>query len=973
MGKRSGTHVGDAHNTRKPLPQSAQALPAPPTRRPPPPPPPLNTQQPSGSHDRNSPTFSPPRRRPSSRAGSSFQASSHLSTVPLSRIFKPLEDLIEHSFGDFECLNASFLKARPSCHGTFHSDDDVHARRALSPPKTKLGPDESLSELDAKTLLLGDVAENGMWWTGRDQRSMSVGKRRRPSERSKDPQRSLVHSKTPQIDWHELDRWYGLIMNVGKETSVQLRERLQEMQDISPGRADLNELERQTSEASLHVQKTLLRASESLLKRPGRPLREPSSARFLLILLANPLLYPLDSPKRRYEHESSTSGLSLTESHGSRVLNGTRPNAWEEGNAFGIIKRVLGLLANLPNDCHRILVAWFSRYDEDRFREMVDLLERFLVYRLKRQHGRKKRNTHNPADGLIPSLSGTNADTSAQLHAALGFSGQGKTSPDMRNEHSSYVDDWQTRATARVLSLLFTANKTFHGERSVKSLAADAAMSKTGSLSRNHIKNHGQPMSTTEFYNTMVDFCDLIADFDMWESSPGKFAFCQYPFLLSVGAKIRIMEHDARRQMEVKAREAFFDSLLKNKALEQYLVLKVRRDCLVEDSLNGISEVVGTGQEEIKKGLRVQFVGEEGVDAGGLRKEWFLSLVREIFDPQHALFVYDEESRFCYFNPNSFETSDRFFLVGALLGLAIYNSTILDVALPPFTFKKLLTSPNPGVNTSSKSHSHAQPFSYTRSTPLQYTIEDLAEYRPSLARGLRQMLDYPGNVQETYCRDFVIEVERYGTVQEVPLCTNGAHRPVTNANRQEFVDLYIRYLLDTSVARQFEPFKRGFFTVCGGNALSLFQPEEIELLVRGSDEPLDVPSLKAVAAYENWHVTAPTAGESPGSKTGKSQRREIVHPVEQIPLLRWFWEEFETAQAQNQRKLLSFITGSDRIPAVGASSLVIKITFAGKDHGRFPVARTCFNMLMLFKYRSREELARKLWRAVEEGEGFGLK
>jgi len=134
----------------------------------------------------------------------------------------------------------------------------------------------------------------------------------------------------------------------------------------------------------------------------------------------------------------------------------------------------------------------------------------------------------------------------------------------------------------------------------------------------------------------MVEFVDLVTDFEAWEKKAADFTLCQYPFLLSMGAKIRILEHDARRQMEIKAREAFFNSILRNKTMEQYLILKVRRDCLVDDSLKSISEVVGAGQEEIKKGLKVQFMNEEGIDAGGLRKEWFLLLVREIFDPNHG-------------------------------------------------------------------------------------------------------------------------------------------------------------------------------------------------------------------------------------------------------------------------------------------------------------------------------------------------
>jgi E3 ubiquitin-protein ligase HECTD2 len=306
------------------------------------------------------------------------------------------------------------------------------------------------------------------------------------------------------------------------------------------------------------------------------------------------------------------------------------------------------------------------------------------------------------------------------------------------------------------------------------------------------------------------------------------------------------------------------------------------------------------------------------------------------------MFTYDEDSHFCYFNPNSFETTDQFFLVGVVLGLAIYNSTILDVALPPFAFRKLLAAGPPAALGAT---SHAKPF-------MTYSLEDLAEYRPALASGLRQLLDYEGDVETTFCRDFVADIERYGQTIQVPLCTDGEKRSVINANRREFVDLYVRYLLDTAVTRQFEPFKRGFFTVCGGNALSLFRPEEIELLIRGSEEPLDIASLRAVSSYENWNV--PNAAETE-------------------PVVQWFWQSFQTASPKDQRKLLSFITGSDRIPAMGATNLVIKISCLGDDSMRFPSARTCFNVLSLWRYSSREKLEDRLWRAVNESEGFGLK
>lgn len=312
------------------------------------------------------------------------------------------------------------------------------------------------------------------------------------------------------------------------------------------------------------------------------------------------------------------------------------------------------------------------------------------------------------------------------------------------------------------------------------------------------------------------------------------------------------------------------------------------------------------------------------------------------------MFVYDEDSQYCYFNPASLEPSEQYFLVGVVFGLAIYNSTILDVALPPFAFRKLLMAAPPPTLTTSQPRQ-----------PMTYTLDDLAEYRPRLAAGLRQLLEFDGDVESTFCLDFIIDIERYGTTERVALCPNGDRRPVTNSNRREYVDLYVRYLLDTAVTRQFEPFKRGFYTVCGGNALSLFRPEEIELLVRGSDESLDISALKSAATYDNW-------GSNP---------KGHQNPAETEPMIKWFWELFEEASPQDQRKLLLFITGSDRIPAGGAAALSIRIACLGENPvgGRYPTARTCFNSLALWRYATKEELKGYLWRAVWESEGFGLK
>ena len=871
-------------------------------------------------------------------------------------IFRPLEHYLLNCFSGIDCLNASFLTSRPSTMIRAASDSAAIDRVAEVKNETLVNPSSPWPELDAKTLLLGDVAENGMWWTGKG----TVGPQQRQHNGfrlTEDERNDRVTSKSPCVNWQELNDWYFVLFSVG----VSWRDRLRKMEKANPNISahispDIcRQVEEELTEARGHVQQTVFKASELLLRRPGRLLRKPEDCRFLLILLRNPLLHsqeinrPLQTTNNTVKVHTivdQSSSLRYTRSSSRPPSFGGRSpsKGGANGRHSGIIKRILGLFSTLPIDCHQYLISWFSRFDEPHFRQNVELICGFVSYRLSRQHGRNCSHAQDPSGFMIPNVSGLGAGTSAQLHAALG------TTTTKSSEKSSgtvdYTSDWQIKAAARTMSLLFSANNNDPPAKPdglQTSSSTDAFRNRVGSAARKRSHRGGQLLPTNAFYVTMLDYANLVADFEIWESrKPGKFAFCQYPMFLSIWAKIQIMEYDARRQMETMARDAFFNSIMSRKVVNQYLVLKVRRECLVEDSLRSVSEVVGSGEEEIKKGLRIEFIGEEGLDSGGLRKEWFLLLVREIFDPEHGLFVYDDDSKYCYFNPNTFETSDQFFLVGVLLGLAIYNSTILDVALPPFTFRKLLASPRnyTGPNTSS-----------TRPTSA-HSLEDLAEFRPTLAHGLRQLLEYEGDVEATFCQDFVTHTERYGQTTLVQLCPNGDKRSVTNANRKEYVDLYIKYLLESSVARQYEPFKRGFFTVCGGNALSLFRPEEVELLVRGSDEPLDVATLRTVAVYENWGKDMDPASE---------------------PVVNWFWETFTSASPSDQRKLLSFITGSDRIPAMGATSLVVKIMCLGEHQERYPIARTCFNMIALYRYQSKVGTEEKLWRAVFDSEGFGMK
>jgi len=523
-------------------------------------------------------------------------------------MFKPLEDYITACFTSWGCLNGSFIPA------------SIQESRATQGSGSTEMPGPQEERRKTKTLVEGEYEKSLL---------LSKGRRKEREKQRDKEEKGIVTLKTPAIDWDRVREWYELVIDAGsnivelskgghikeashnKEDSQTIAEKMKEKEeavDIPPDSEEEEwDLAEAVEEARLQVVKVLVTATESILKRPGRPLKDPGDIRFLLIILENPLLYPSYSrPRpsmklsRKQEKSSSPGRQAQVRSHTSAYSSGPGQHP--------AIKRIIGLISILPNIVHHYLVSWFSRLPEPHFRRIVELGGSFVTYRLNRQSGRKK-----PLGGVG------------------GGSIGGK-----RGKGVVYNDDWQIRAVARFMALLFSANNSTRSSKASQ-FEREGLINNPAEIARRQAQARGQIILTSDFYNMLLDYADLIADFDSWENRTGKFCFCQYPFLFSMGAKIHILEYDARRQMEAKARDAFFSSLTNRRAVNQYLVLKVRRDCLVEDSLKGISEGVG-GMGDIKKGLRIEFVGEDGVDAGGLRKEWFLLLVRDVFDPNYGMF-----------------------------------------------------------------------------------------------------------------------------------------------------------------------------------------------------------------------------------------------------------------------------------------------------------------------------------------------
>ena len=91
--------------------------------------------------------------------------------------------------------------------------------------------------------------------------------------------------------------------------------------------------------------------------------------------------------------------------------------------------------------------------------------------------------------------------------------------------------------------------------------------------------------------------------------------------------------------------------------------------------------------------------------------------------------------------------------------------------------------------------------------------------------------------------------------------------------------------------------------------------------------------------------------------------------------MRWFWSAAHAFPDAQKRQLLTFVTGSDRVPIEGLKNLQPPFTISrnGGHSDRLPTAHTCFNHLLLPQYESFQALQNRLQLAIANAEGFGLR
>lgn len=208
--------------------------------------------------------------------------------------------------------------------------------------------------------------------------------------------------------------------------------------------------------------------------------------------------------------------------------------------------------------------------------------------------------------------------------------------------------------------------------------------------------------------------------------------------------------------------------------------------------------------------------------------------------------------------------------------------------------------------------------------------------------------DDESEFEDVYMQSFEISYrDVFDNVVRHELKERGGMLPVTQDNKREFVDLYADFLLNESIEKQFRAFRKGFQMVMADAPLNmLFRPEEVELLVCGSKQ-FDVSQLHKATEYEHGY-------------TADAQ------------IIKDFWAIVYELPIELQRKLLEFSTGSDRVPVGGLSNLKLVIARHGPDSDRLPTSHTCYNILLLPEYDSKEKLKDRLLKAISFSKGFGM-
>ncbi|KAE8608610.1 hypothetical protein XENTR_v10011546 [Xenopus tropicalis] len=367
-----------------------------------------------------------------------------------------------------------------------------------------------------------------------------------------------------------------------------------------------------------------------------------------------------------------------------------------------------------------------------------------------------------------------------------------------------------------------------------------------------------------------------------------------------------------------------FRFLCHSNALPSHVKISVSRQTLFEDSFQ---QIMNMKPYDLRRRLYIIMRGEEGLDYGGIAREWFFLLSHEVLNPMYCLFEYAGKNNYCLqINPASSINPDHltyFRFIGRFIAMALYHGKFIDTGFTLPFYKRMLNK--------------------------KPTLRDLESIDPEFYNSIMWIKD--NNLEECELElYFVQDMEILGEVTSHKLKEGGENIRVTEENKEEFISLLTDWRFTRGVEEQTNAFLDGFKEVVPLEWLRYFDEKELELMLCGMQE-IDIADWQKNTIYRHY------------TKNSKQ--------------VQWFWQVVKEMDNEKRIRLLQFVTGTCRLPVGGFVELIgsngpqkFCIDRVGKDTW-LPRSHTCFNRLDLPPYKSYEQLKEKLLFAIEETEGFG--
>ena len=343
--------------------------------------------------------------------------------------------------------------------------------------------------------------------------------------------------------------------------------------------------------------------------------------------------------------------------------------------------------------------------------------------------------------------------------------------------------------------------------------------------------------------------------------------------------------------------------------LTSSITLLIDRKNIIESSITELKKLKPTDE------IYINFLNEEGIDSGGLLREWLNLLFKELFDEKNCLFTKSENDEISYLISPNFNKNqeEKFILIGTLIARALKLNLTLNCFFNIIIFKIIL---NEEIN-----------------------LNDLVFIDKQLYKSLKNLINFSekenlNNLEMFFCIDEKIN----GKIITKELIKNGKKIKVTNNNLNEFINARINYLINSQL-KGTELIIKGIKKELSLNIFNEFTSNELNLLINGVPF-IDIDDWMQNTNYINYTI------------------------IDEVIIN--FWEVVSNLNQEQLSKFLFFVTGSSRVPIDGFKALesrkgnsykfTIQRIAYDPERTNYCKAHTCFNRLDLPEFETKKEV-----------------